>query len=76
MGGVVKMMDSPKWSSRQRIAEECRKLNQMCIQLYFAAQEKEDERELARIFLGLKVATTELENAGRAVDMQLATAAV
>ena len=69
-------MDSPQWSSRERIAEERQKLNQMCIQLYLAAQEKEDERELTRIARGLEVATAELENTGRAVGMQLASAAV
>jgi hypothetical protein len=55
--------------------EERQKLNQMCIQLYLAAEEKEDERELARIARGLEVAKAELENTGRAVGMQLASAA-
>ncbi len=69
-------MNSQQLSGRERIAEERQKLNEMCIQLYLAAQEKEDERELARIVRGLEVATTELENTGRAVGMRLAPAAV
>ena len=67
-------MDVQQWSSKERIAEERQKLNDMCIQLYLAAQDKEDERELARIARGLEVATTELESTSRAVGMRLAPA--
>ena len=68
-------MNSQQSSTRERIAEERQKLNEMCIQLYLAAQEKEDERELARIVRGLEVATIELRNTGRAVGVQLASLA-
>jgi hypothetical protein len=62
-------MKTQKPSSKERIAEGRRKLNYACIQLYLAAQEKEDERELASIVRGLEIATTELENTGRTVGI-------
>ena len=54
-------MNSQRSSNKERIGEERQKLNQICIQLYLAAQEKEDESELARIVRGLEVATAELK---------------
>jgi hypothetical protein len=68
-------MNSQQSSSRERIAAERQKLNQMSIQLYLAAQEKEDEGDLARIISGLEVATTEPRNTGRAVGVRLASLA-